>query len=325
MMDLVTKENFFEILGRVARPWHSNYLAMYSSQWEAATRDPLLMMIPADDHLVHRGDGVFEVMRCIRGRIYQMEGHLRRLEHSAEAISLPRPPEYSRLRELIKETAALGGEKDCLIRVLLSRGPGSFSVNPFDCPRTQLYINIVRFKPLPDEAYSRGVSACISSVPIKKAFFARIKSCDYLPNVLMKIEAARLGCGYAVSLDEQGCLAEGATENICVLGRDMVLLFPSFQRTLAGTTAARVQRLAARLVSEGILRDVAFSDVRPEDAYRAREILLTGTSINILPVVSLDGRAIGDGRPGAVFRLLLDLLMEDMTSNEEMLTEVPWT
>jgi branched-chain amino acid aminotransferase len=324
-MDLVTRDNFFDILGRIARPWQSNYLAMYSSQWQGATRDPQLMMIPADDHLVHRGDGVFEVMRCIRGRIYQMEEHLKRLDRSAEAISLPRPSEYPRLRDLIKETAALGGEKECLVRVLLSRGPGSFSVNPFDCPQSQLYINTVRFKPLPDETYRRGVSACISSVPIKKAFFARIKSCDYLPNVLMKIEAARLGCAYAVSLDEQGCLAEGATENICVLGQDLVLVFPSFQRTLAGTTAARVNLLARRLVSEGLLKDVVFADIRPEDAYGAREILLTGTSINILPVVSLDGRTIGDGRPGAVFRRLLDLLIEDMTFNSDMLTEVPWS
>jgi branched-chain amino acid aminotransferase len=323
-LDLVTQNNFFTFINTGRKPWQKNYLAMYSSQWRGVTTDPALMMIPADDHLVHRGDGVFDVMRCIRGRIYQMEGHLARLNRSARAISLEPPAEYQRLTEIIKEVTVLGGAKDCLIRVVLSRGPGSFAVNPSDCPETQLYINVVDFKGIPEKLYQQGVSACTSTIPIKKAFFATIKSCDYLPNVLMKIDAAAKGCGYPVSLDEEGFIAEGATENIGIMTNNDMILFPDFQRTLAGTTAQRVYALAEELADEGIIRGVAFSRIRPDEACSAKEMFLTGTSINILPVVAYDGKTIGSGRPGEVIKRLSDMLLKDMTENRELLTELNW-
>lgn len=321
---LVTRKNFLSVITAGEKPWQNNYLAMYSSQWRGATTDPAIMMIPADDHLVHRGDGVFDVMRCINGKIYQMEEHLARLEHSAGAVSLRPPREYPHIRSLIKEMVVLGGERDCIIRIVLSRGPGSFSIDPSDCPETQLYINVIRFKGLPRDLYFKGVSACTSTIPIKKSFFATIKSCDYLPNVLMKIEAGRAGCMYPVSLDEEGFIAEGATENIGIVTTDMVLLFPDFQRTLAGTTAQRVYELADSLLKDGTLKGVAFANIPPADAYRAREMFLTGTSINILPIISYDGKAIGGGLPGDTYKRLLELLRKDMEENRELLTDVPW-
>ncbi len=324
-LNLVTKDNFFSFIQAGGKPWQANYLAMYSSQWRGVTTDPALMMIPADDHLVHRGDGVFDVMRCIRGRIYQLEGHLARLERSAKAVSLDPPAEYPRLTDIIKEVTVLGGAKDCLIRVVLSRGPGSFAVNPFDCPETQLYINTVRFEGYPEELYRIGVTACTSSIPIKKAFFATIKSCDYLPNVLMKIEAGKKGCGYPVSLDEEGFIAEGATENIGIVTADGMILFPDFQRTLAGTTAQRVYSLAEELAGTGLIRGVAFARIMPDEACMAKEMFLTGTSINILPIVAYDGKTIGTGRPGDVIRRLSEMLLKDMTENRELLTEINWS
>jgi len=323
-IDLVTQENFFSFIHAGGKPWHKNYLGMYSSQWRGATIDPALMMIPADDHLVHRGDGVFDVMRCIEGSIYQMDGHLARLDRSAKAVFLPLPAEYPHLRDIIKEVTVLGGAKDCLIRVVLSRGPGSFAVNPSDCPETQLYINIVGFKGIPEEAYQKGVSTCTSTIPIKKAFFATIKSCDYLPNVLMKIEAAARGCAYPVSLDEDGFVAEGAPENIGIVTTDEMILFPDFQRTLAGTTAQRVYELAEELAAAGLIRGVAFSRIRPDEACKAKEMFLTGTSINILPVVAYDGKIIGTGRPGEAVKRLSAMLSKDMAENRELLTELNW-
>jgi len=320
----VTKENFFWNLGSGKRPWQEDYLAMYSTQWEGITTDPDLMMIPIDDHVVHRGDGVFEVMRCIRGKVYQMDEHLQRLERSAKAISLDFPPDYDHIKEVIKKVVVTGGERECLIRVVLSRGPGSFSTNPFDCPFSQTYINAIRFKNLPEKYYREGIPIVTSDIPIKKSFFATIKSCNYLPNVLMKMEAIRAGVEYSVTIDEDGFLAEGSTENIGVFTGDGILKFPGFERTLSGITANRVFQLAGQLVKEGMIKDVKFARIPPGDAYQAREVFLTGTSLNLLPVVSYDRRQIGDGVPGPVYSALSSLLLKDMTKNEELLTEIDW-
>lgn len=321
---LIDKQNFFHCLEGQKNPWQKNYLCMYSSQWHGITTDPELMVIPIDDHLVHRGDGVFDVIRCVNGKIYQMERHLQRLERSAKAISLNPPPEYENIRALIKHLVLIGGEKDCLIRIVLSRGPGSFSTNPFDCPSSQIYVNVIRFKRLPSEYYRDGVAIVTSHIPIKKSFFATIKSCNYLPNVLIKMGAIEAKAQYAVALDEDGFLAEGSIENVAVLSADGILEFPGFERTLSGTTAERVFQLAKKLVMENIIREVKFNSISLEKAYQASEMFLTGTSMNIVPVVSYDGKRIGEGCPGPVYSRLSNLLWEDMTKNRELLTEIDW-
>lgn len=321
---VINKDNFFSTLGKQKRPWQKDYLAMYSSLWNAFTTDPDLMMIPIDDHLVHRGDGVFEVMRCVNGKIYQMEAHLKRLERSAQAISFQFPPVYDHIREIIKELILLGGEKECLIRLILARGPGSFTTNPFDCPSGQIYTNLIRFKPLPESHYREGVSLITSHIPIKKAFFANIKSCNYLQNVLMKKEAIEAGCHYSVALDEDGYLAEGSTENIGVLNAGDILKFPGYERTLSGITATRVFELAHKLVKKKAIKDVIFARIPPQEAYEAKEMFLTGTSMNVLPVTTYDGRPIGNGKPGPVYSELSSLLWRDMTENIALLTDIGW-
>jgi branched-chain amino acid aminotransferase len=320
----VTKENIFQTLTRGKKPWQDNYLAMYSSQWKGMVTDPDLMTVPIDDHLVHRGDGVFDVMRCVDGRIYQMEAHLARLEKSAEAISLHLPPDYGQVREMIKALILAGGEKNCIIRIILSRGPGGFTTNPFESPSSQIYMNVIRYHRPPETFYREGVSLITSRIPIKKSFFATVKSCNYLPNVLMKMEAIHAGSQYAIGLDEEGFLAEGSTENIGVLSRDGVLRLPGFEKTLAGVTAKRVFELAEALVQEKELRRVRFDRIPLQDAYLASEVLLMGTSINILPVARFDGKAVGEGRPGPVYQSLSGLLDRDMRENRDLLTPLAW-
>ncbi len=309
-MKLITKENVF--LSLKERPWKENYLAMYSSLFQGFTTDPDLMFIPIDDHVAHRGDGVFEVMRCVNGKVYKLKEHLERLERSAKRISLSLPKEYGRIEEIIEKLIELSKEKDLIIRILVSRGPGSFSVNPYDCPESYLYVNSIRYKSPPKRYYEKGVILVTSHIPMKSSFFANIKSCNYLPNMLMRMEAIQEGADFSVALDEEGYLAEGATENIAVLGRDDILRFPKFKKTLEGITAKQVFEFAKRLVNEGILRDVTFSDIPKEDAYEAKEIFLTGTTIDIVPVVEYDGHKIGDGKPGPIFKRLLDMLRKDM-------------
>jgi branched-subunit amino acid aminotransferase/4-amino-4-deoxychorismate lyase len=320
----VTKENVFHALARKRKPWQDDYLAMYSSQWQGMVKDPDLMTVPVDDHLVHRGDGVFDVMRCFDGSIYQMEAHLGRLEKSAKAISLHLPPEFGQVREIIKALILAGGEKNCTIRVVLSRGPGGFTTNPFESPSSQIYINVVRYHRPPETYYRDGVSLITSCIPIKKSFFATIKSCNYLPNVLMKMEAINAGSQYAVGLDEEGFLAEGSTENIGVFSKSGILKFPGFEKTLAGITAKRTFELAETLVQKNELRGVRFDRIAVEEAYRASEILLMGTSLNILPVTRFDGKPVGEGRPGPLYRSLSLLLDRDMRENGDLLTLIPW-
>jgi len=320
----VTKENLFHTLAREKKPWQIDYLAMYSSQWQGMVTDPDLMTVPIDDHLVHRGDGVFEVMRCVDGSIYQMEAHLGRLEKSAKAISLHLPPEYGQVREIIKALILAAGEKNCIIRVILSRGPGGFTTNPFESPSSQLYINVIRYHRPPETFYREGVSLITSRIPVKKSFFATIKSCNYLPNVLMKMEAINAGSQYAVGLDEEGFLAEGSTENISVLSREGILRLPGFEKTLAGITAKRIFELAETLVQEKKLRSVRFDRIPLEEAYLASEVLLMGTSINILPVARFDGKPVGEGLPGPLYQSLSVLLDRDIRENRHLLTPIDW-
>lgn len=325
VLNKVTRENIFEILDLEPKPWQEDYLIMYSSQWRGFTTDPALMMVPLDDHLVHRGDGVFDAFRCVRGRIYLLEQHLERLDRSAGAISLASPLEYDRIRDIIAELVVRGGERDCVVRVILSRGPGSYSTNPFDCPATQVYMVVTRYKGDTSSCAPEGTSVLTSRIPAKGPFYARIKSCNYLPNVLMKMEAVKGGCSYAVGLDDEGYISEGPTENVGIVSEDGVLKFPVFEKTLAGTTVKRVFDLALSLVKKGLIDDVRFDRIAPEEIGRAREVMLMGTSINVLPVVRFDGKTIAAGGPGPVSRELSGLLWKDMTENKEMLTELNWS
>ncbi|UCB48785.1 MAG: aminotransferase class IV [Deltaproteobacteria bacterium] len=320
----ITKDSFFSHIASEKRPWQENYLAMYSSQWCGFVTDPDLMTVPIDDHLVHRGDGVFDVMRCVRGKIYQMEAHLQRLERSAKSIYLDLPSDYSQIRDIIKTLILAGGEKECLARVILSRGPGSFSTNPYECPSSQMYVVVIRYHSLPEKVYQKGIPIVTSRIPIKKSYFATIKSCNYLPNVLMKMEAIQAKCKYSVGLDEEGCLAEGSTENVGVVSRDGVLKFPGFEKTLAGITVKRIIELAEALARDGVIQDIRFEKIPLDEAYLCSEVMLFGTSINILPVVIFDGRTVGEGAPGPVYLKLSSLLWKDMRENKDLLTRLDW-
>jgi len=323
-LNAITRGNYFSNLGPENKPWHSDYLVMYSSWFKGFVTDPDLMLVPADDHLVHRGDGVFDVMRCINGKIYQMEAHLKRLERSAKAVLLNFPPEYSDIREIIKSLILKGKEKNCVIRIIISRGPGGFSTNPYECPSSQIYINIIRHHKLPEIDYLEGVSAITSRIPVKNSFFAVIKSCNYLPNVLMKMEAINAGCRYSVNVDDDGFIGEGSTENICVVSGEGYVQIPEFENTLAGTTAGRIFQLAQDLVKDKMVKGVQFAKISREDVYLSSEVMMMGTSINLVPVVRFDGRVIGNGVPGPVYSRLSSLLWNDMTENKDLLTEAGW-
>ena len=304
------------------RPYHKNYLAMYNSVLGGVVTHPFLMTIPVDDHMVHRGDGIFEAFKCVNGNIYNLQAHLKRLEHSARAVYLTLPANSEQITKLVVGTIRIAGIRDCLIRLFVSRGPGGFTTNPYECPSSQIYIVVCSPSSPPEEQRSEGVSIKSSSIPIKKSYFATIKSCNYLPNVLMKKEAVDAGVQYTISMDENGFLGEGSTENVGLVTSEGVLKFPRFSRILRGTTVSRAADLAESLVEAGTLRQVIFEDITLNEAYCGSEILLFGTTFDILPAVNFDGHSIGSGRPGEIYYLLRQLLEEDIRSNSALHTPV---
>jgi branched-chain amino acid aminotransferase len=272
--------------------------------------------------MVHRGDGIFEAFKCVKGNIYNLMAHLERLERSARAVYLELPVTLKEMTNLVVDTVRVAGARDCLIRLFVSRGPGGFTTNPYECPASQLYIMVCRLTPTAAEKYERGVALRKSTVPVKKSYFANIKSCNYLPNVLMKKEAVDTGVEYTISIDENGFLGEGSTENIGLVSQNLKLKLPRFSRILKGTTVTRVGELASALVEEGKLKEVVFEDLTLNEAYSGTEILLFGTTFDILPAVVFDGHPIGSGKPGPVFRLLRERLESDILINSALHTVV---
>ncbi|MFP5213518.1 MAG: aminotransferase class IV [Acidobacteriota bacterium] len=325
MSETIRILSFDEVMDRLIalkKPFHEDYLAMYSSWYGGIITDPALMMVPIDDHLVHRGDGIFEAFKCTGGKVYGLNRHLDRMERSAKGPGIVLPVDRARLSELILATIRASNADDCLVRVFVSRGPGGFSANPYECPARQLYIVVTGFHGYPKEKYDQGVKLKTSRVPMKKDYFANIKSCNYLPNVLMKKEAEDAGVDFTVSIDEQGFLGEGPTENVGIVTKRRELLVPRFDRILRGTTVTRVMELAEALVASGDLTRVGEADITPEDAYDASEIMMFGTSFDVFPIVEYDGKAIGGGKVGPLFRKLLTLFHEDQRDNPEMTTPV---
>ena len=318
---LLSFDQVIDSLLSMQRPYLSNYLAMYSSWYGGVITDPALMMLPVDDHMVHRGDGVFEVFKCTAWNIYALARHLDRMKRSMAISFLESPVDDERLIEIVCETVRAGNNETCLVRLFVSRGPGSFSANPYQTVGSQLYVIVVACEPVAPEKYEKGVKLVTARIPIKTNYFATVKNCNYLPNVLMKKEAVDRGADYSVSLDEKGFLAEGSTENVGIVSKKGELLIPRFSRILRGITVTRAMELAEGLTGTE-LAAAAEADITPEQACDAAEILIFGTSFNILPVVEYDGNRIGDGRPGPVFRRLMELMAEDQAKNREMLTAV---
>jgi branched-subunit amino acid aminotransferase/4-amino-4-deoxychorismate lyase len=325
MADSIPVLSFNAIVDRLhnlKKPYFGHYLAMYSSWYGGIVTEPSLMMVPIDDHLVHRGDGIFEAFKCIDWKVYGLDRHLDRLERSACGAFLPLPLDRPQLVRTILETITAGNSPNCVIRVFVSRGPGGFSINPYESPESQLYVVITELAMPNQEKYDIGVTLKSSKIPMKKAYFANMKNCNYLPNVLMKKEAEDAGVDYTVSLDDQGFLGEGATENVGIINKKREFIVPRFSKVLKGVTITRVMELAAALVAKGDLEGIREGDISPEEAYNAAEVMVFGTSFDVLPVVNYDGRIIGDGKPGPIFKKLLALIREDIRRSPEMLTAV---
>ena len=280
------------------------YWVMYSSLYGGLVKDPEAMVIPLDDHMVHRGDGIFEAFRFHNKKIFDVDGHLNRLLRSADLVSLKMPFSKDEIANICQAVVDNSTEPVGMLRLFVSRGFGDFSPNPYSTTGSQLFVVSMPFNQLPTEKYEKGASIGFSKVAVKPGVFAQVKSCNYLPNVLTKKESIDNGWDFSINVTEEGWIAEGPTENILVLNAKNELLAPKFDYTLRGTTLLKVLELAERFKSQLGLTQITNADVKAQDLVKAKEVMMVGTTLGVLPVTKANGQALGLGCPGPVAKLL---------------------
>jgi branched-chain amino acid aminotransferase len=255
------------------------------------------------DHGLLYGDGVFEGLRSYNGRVFRLDAHLARLWESAKAILLEIPMSREAVSQAIYETLAANNIVDGYIRLVVTRGAGSLGLDPHKTSDPQLIVIADHIALYPEELYQHGLDIITASTvrTHPAALSARIKSLNYLNNILAKLEGLQAGCIEALMLNSKGEVAECTGDNIFLV-RDGVLLTPPIDAgILAGVTRAAVMELA---VAGGIaVREIALTR---HDVYIADECFLTGTAAEVIPVVRVDSRVIGSGKPGPVTRDLKD-------------------
>ncbi|KAJ7240172.1 hypothetical protein O6H91_Y142000 [Diphasiastrum complanatum] len=301
------------------------FRAMYSSIVGGITTDPAAMIIPLDDHMVHRGHGVFDTAIIADGYLYELDAHLDRLCRSAASARIFPPFDRLTLWEILMQTVSASKCREGLLRYWLSAGRGGFSLSSSECVTSTFYAIVLEESHFPPP---HGVKVITSSVPIKPPQFATMKSVNYLPNALSKIEAEDNNAQAGIWLDDEGFIAEGPNMNVAFVTSSGELLLPSFDKILSGCTVKRVVALAQKLLlneqkSDKIgeqnkanngnhIHHVRMGNITVEEAKSAIEMMLIGSGVAIMPVVEWDGIPVGSGQPGPGTLALRDLLIKDI-------------
>ena len=253
------------------------------------------------DHGLLYGDGVFEGIRAYHGRVFKLDEHLDRLSRSARAIDLKMPLTPAALAQAVIKTCRANDIQDGYIRLIVTRGIGNLGLNPYTCRTPQVIIIAGAIQLYPQKLYETGLSVITVGTLRNhtEAINPRIKSLNYLNNILAKIEAMNAGCMECIMLNPQGFVAEASGDNIFAVRGTTLLTPPSWCGALEGITRQTVMELAPEQnlqVREQVLTRY--------DLYTADEVFLTGTAAEIIAVVKADHRTIGRGRPGPVTRRL---------------------
>ncbi len=253
------------------------------------------------DHGLLYGDGVFEGIRSYNGRVFKLEEHVKRLFDSAKAIDLEIPMSRKGMIRAVVRTCKANKTMDGYIRLVVTRGVGTLGLNPYLCKKPQVIIIAANIQLYPPKLYRDGLRivtvGTVRNHP--EAVNPRIKSLNYLNNILAKIEAMNSGCMEAVMLNAQGYVAEATGDNIFVLKGKKLITPPPHAGALPGITRDTVMRIAAE---SGY--DVGEEMMNRYDLYTADEVFLTGTAAEVIGVVNIDKREIGDGKPGPVTKML---------------------
>src|SRR5215470_13120922 len=300
------------------------YWAFYSSQLGGIVTDPALMVIPFDDHMVHRGHGVFDTAALVEGKVYDLEAHLDRFLRSARTSKLALPCTRDEMREIILHTTAASGKRDGSIRYWLSSGPGSLGLAPAAGAAPGFFVMIFGGLSYPAAWYTEGLRVMTTTYPIKPPLYAVTKSTNYLPNVLMQLEAEEHGVDNGVFVDAAGNVGESSNMNVAFVTRGGAFKHPKFDHVLSGCTSLRILDLVRVLAQRKVVQAVEVCDIPVGEARAAREMLLIGSSVKVAPIVEWDGKAIGNGKPGPVCQALSDLLEADMRTASDRVIAVPY-
>lgn len=253
------------------------------------------------DHGFLYGDGVFEGIRAYNGRVFRLREHLDRLYDSARAIDLAIPVTKEEMTGIILETLRKNKLKNGYIRPIVTRGVGDLGLDPRKCPKPSIFVIAVEWGAMYGDLYEKGLKAITVSVRRNpaEALPPNVKSLNYLNNILGKIEANYKGGDEAIFFDTNGYLSEGSGDNIFVVKNGAIYTPPTLNN-LRGITRAVVIELACSLGISLFEQDLGYYDL-----YAADEVFVTGTAAEVAPIVLIDGRAIGSGKPGPVTRQLM--------------------
>lgn len=249
------------------------------------------------DHGLLYGDGVFEGLRSYQGKVFRLDEHLRRLWNSAKAICLEIPISREEMAQAVLDTLKINGIQDGYIRLIVTRGAGTLGLDPNRTSNPQVIIITDRISLYPDEYYEKGLEIItVSTIRNHPAALSpRIKSLNYLNNILAKIEGLQAGCVEALMLNHKGEVAECTGDNIFLVSQGELLTPPIDAGILEGITRDAVIELAQE--AKIPVRQIPLTK---HDVYVADECFLTGSAAEVIPVVKVDSRVIGDGKPGPI-------------------------
>lgn len=249
------------------------------------------------DHGLLYGDGVFEGIRAYNGRVFLLDEHIDRLYDSAKAIALDIPMSKAEMSRAVIDTCKANEISEGYIRLVVTRGKGTLGLNPYLCNKAEVIIIAAKIQLYPQELYDNGLKivtvGTIRNHP--EAINPRIKSLNYLNNVMAKIEAINAGCMECLMLNHKGEVAEASGDNVFAIKHGVITTPPSTCGALEGLTRNKVMDLARKAGYE-----VREEPMARYDLYVADEVFLTGTAAEIISVVDIDKRVIGDGKPGSI-------------------------
>jgi branched-chain amino acid aminotransferase len=264
------------------------------------------------DHGLLYGDGIFEGIRAYHGKVFLLQEHVKRLYESAKAIALEIPMNQEEMANAVIETCRANDLKEGYIRLVVTRGVGTLGLNPYLCKKPEVFIIAAKIQLYPAELYETGMKVVtvgtVRNHP--EAINPRIKSLNYLNNVMAKIEAINSGVLECIMLNGQGQVAEASGDNIFVLKDGILKTPPVWCGALDGLTRRAVMQIAEEAgyqVKEVVLQRY--------DLFTADEMFLTGTAAEVIAVIDVDRRSIGDGTPGPITVDLQKRFKEFIKSN----------
>jgi branched-chain amino acid aminotransferase len=255
------------------------------------------------DHGLLYGDGIFEGIRAYNGRVFKLREHIDRLFLSAKAILLQIPMSHAEMMDAVVDTCRRNKVRNGYIRLVVTRGVGTLGLNPNRCKNPSVIIIAGKIQLYPEEYYKKGME--IITVPtvrnLHSALNPAIKSLNYLNNILAKIEANNSGCEEAIMLNAEGFVSECTGDNLFIVREGQLLTPPLSAGALYGITRRVVMEIAAESGMK-----VSEPNLTRYDLFSAEECFLTGTGAEVIPVVKIDGRVIGSGKPGPVTQRLVE-------------------